>query len=191
MIEIFIAILTFAAGLCLYLGFTGGVVQLAGFEADVGAALAALGVILAVHGLFRRVRDTTAGETHSLRSRGLMMTSILAAVLLIAGGVGFFSQITIAGVPVGYHVAAEGLPLALFVLLLLANRKQSAIDLDASRILQSCHIRIDRIDLDLLADFASQLFGFIFSWRNGSLDLGDTENRAALLVVGFSRSRFA
>ena len=133
MLEIATGLICFIAGLGLGLGLTAGLMPSSGFEFAAGAVCAGLGSLLLAHGLFRRVRDARAGDTHGLRTQGLMLATALAAVLLIAGGIGIFSRMTISGIPVGFHVFAVVLPLALFMLMLVFNRKQSAIDLEAAQ----------------------------------------------------------
>lgn len=132
MLEVITGLTCLVAGLGFGLGLTARVIPLSGFEFVAGAVSAVLGAIFVAHGLFRRVRDARDGDTHGLRTRGLMLATMLAAVSLVAGGIGFFAQMTISGVPVGYYVIAAGLPVSLFLLMLMFNRKQSAIDLEAS-----------------------------------------------------------
>lgn len=129
-IEIILGALCLAAGLALTTGAAGHIVPLSGLDFIIGILTVAFGSALLVHGTFRRVRDSREGSPHGLSSRALMLTTLLAAALIIILDIGVFGQITVSGRPVGYHLVAEGLPLALFVLLIAFNRKQAALDRD-------------------------------------------------------------
>ena len=133
MIEIILGALCLAAGVVLTTGAADHIVPLSGLDFLVGSITAAVGSVLLVHGVVRRMRDGRKGSSHGLRTRALMFTSLLAAVLIVILGVGVFGQITVSGLPVGYHVAAEAVPIALFALLVAFNRKQAALDRDGIR----------------------------------------------------------
>jgi putative solute:sodium symporter small subunit len=130
MIEIILGLLLLAAGAGLSLGILGGVLSLGGLEFVAGVVVAALGAVLLVHGLYRRVRDGRDGDSHGLRSGALMMTTLLGAAIVVVFGVAIFGQVTWSGFPFGYHAVAEGIPLALLILFLVFKNRQLAIDLD-------------------------------------------------------------
>lgn len=132
MIEIILGVLLMACGAGLSLGVMGGMLPLGSLEVVAGMLLAALGFILLSHGLFRRVRDGYEGDSYPLRRQGVMLVTVLSAALLIVAGVAVFGQFTVSGLPVGYHVVSEVIPLALLLLFLAFRRKQNAIEYESS-----------------------------------------------------------
>lgn len=131
MIEIVVGLLCLGAGLGISSGIASPVLQLAGLEFLAGALLASLGAILLAHGLFRHMRDRLDGDHHALRTKGLMVVTMLSFALLIVVVGGVLGQITVSGVPVGFHLMGEVLPLAILASFLAFKRKQAALDRDA------------------------------------------------------------
>jgi len=132
MIEIGIGLLALIAGLALSVGALKGVLPLGGFDGVAGLLVLAAGSMLLAHGLFRRLRGRNQANAHFLRSAGLMSATLIAAALIVTIGIAIFGQVTISGFPLGYHVVAEGIPIALFVLFLAFQRWQAAIDRDGA-----------------------------------------------------------
>lgn len=133
MIEFIIGLLCLGGGLVLSFGGVSGVLPLGGLEFLAGVSVAIVGVLMVSHGLYRYVRDRREGEPHGLRTRALMLVTILIAALIAVSGTSFFGQMTISGFAVGYHAVAEAVPIALFLLFLAFKRKQAALDRDGVR----------------------------------------------------------
>jgi hypothetical protein len=131
MIEIIFGVLGLAGGIGLAFGILNGLLPLGGLAFTGGGLVASLGSLLLAHGLYRIARQRTSGSGHGLRTRALMVTAVLTAAFLTFAMVALFGQLTVSGVPVGYHAVAEALPLALLLLFLASNRRQSAIDREA------------------------------------------------------------
>jgi hydrogenase-4 membrane subunit HyfE len=133
MIEILIGLVLVAAGVgtasglpAYFLGTTA--FDLGALTVVAGSLTAALGIILVAHGLFRRVRDRRPDAAVRLRESGTAWTALLTALVSAAVFVSVFGHVTVSGVPIGFAVVAVGLPVLLFALLLMANRKQSGLD---------------------------------------------------------------
>lgn len=133
MIEFIIGLLCLGGGLVLSFGGVSGVLPLGGLDFIAGLLIATFGAVMMSHGLFRYVRDRREGEPHGLRTRALMLVTVLIAALIVVSGTGFFGQMTISGFAVGYHAMAEAIPIALFLLYLIFKRKQAALDRDGVR----------------------------------------------------------
>lgn len=133
MIEFIVGLLCLGAGLVLSFGGVSTALPLGGLDYVAGLIAATLGAAMMSHGLFRSVRDRREGEPHGLRTRALMLVTVLIAALIVVFGVGFFGPMTISGFAVGYHAVAEAVPLALFLLFLAFKRKQAALDREGVR----------------------------------------------------------
>lgn len=139
MIEIIIGLLCLVAGFGMTAGIASGGLRLGGLEFVAGILIAAIGAVLLAHGVFRRVRDRRDGDQYQLRSGGLTVATLLGAALIVIFGIAVFGQITISGLPIGYHAVAEGVPLALFILFLIFKRTQASIDRDATQNSNASH----------------------------------------------------
>ena len=133
MIEFIIGLLCLGGGLVLIFGGVTGVLPLGGLDFIAGLLIATFGTVMMSHGLYRYVRDRREGEPHGLRTRALMLVTVLIVTLIVVFGAGFFGQMTISGLAVGYHAMAEAVPIALFLLYLTFKRKQAALDRDGVR----------------------------------------------------------
>jgi uncharacterized membrane protein len=133
MIEILAGLVLIAAGASTASGlvahFLGAIAfDLGALTVVAGSLVAAFGMILVAHGLFRRVRDRRSDDAVRLRESGTAWTALLTALVSVALFVSVFGHVTVSGVPVGFAAVAAGLPVLLFALLLMANRKQSGLD---------------------------------------------------------------
>jgi putative solute:sodium symporter small subunit len=98
------------------------------------AAIAGLGLILIVRGLFRLLRHRRGANYHWLRTTGLMWAALLLLIafgIVIPALVQALNLVTIGGFPLGYYMAAQGCLIALVALAFVFAAKQERIDAEA------------------------------------------------------------
>lgn len=135
MIQIGLGLLLLAGAVVILTGagdMVGATVDLFPLIGFGGTALiVACGALFIAHGIYSRRLDQPHDDRHAYRSAGLA-----SALVIGAGGIALgapliaeaLNLVTFAGFPGGYYVMAQGALIALFVLVLLFARKQSAID---------------------------------------------------------------
>jgi putative solute:sodium symporter small subunit len=136
LIEIALGILVIAATIPILMGAgdtlrlpVGDLFPILGFGGTF--SIAAIGLILVLHGAYRLAKKRRQGSLHALRTLGLMwvmvglvvffglMVPLFAAPLNVAG---------LGGVPLGYYIAAQGSLIAIVMLAFIHAAKQDAID---------------------------------------------------------------
>lgn len=133
MIETAGGVLLLIATAALAMGMGDGVLPFPALGVGSLMALAATGIGLGAHGLFRLRRDSGRGDPYWLRTSGLAVSLavIIAGLALLAplafAPLGLFK---IAGFPLGYYAAAQLVPIALVALLFLFARKQDRIEIE-------------------------------------------------------------
>lgn len=136
MIEIGCGVLVIAAALAILTGAASAlhlpVPDLFPLFGILGtAAIFATGLLLVLHGIYRRrLKRQTAGR-HALRSAGLMLTSLLAVGLFafaVPQLVEPLNLIKLAGFPAGFYAAAQGALVVLVIIAFIAAARQDAID---------------------------------------------------------------
>lgn len=131
MIEIILGLVAITAAAAAALGFAEGRVPFpVGLETT--GAIAALGVLLLAHGLYRiRLKRREEGRRHWFRSIGLMgvvlvLTSVLA--LVIPAIAPLLNVFRVAGFPLGYYMAAQGSLIGLVILLFVYAAYADSVD---------------------------------------------------------------
>lgn len=133
MLEIILGLLIVVGALGLLAAGSAAAVPAALVGSGTLLTLAAAGMLLVMHGQFRRVRDRATGSRYWLRSQGVHGLTLLAtaglalALPVVTAPLGLFK---IGGFPLGYYMAAQGLPIALVVLAFIAARMQDRVDVE-------------------------------------------------------------
>lgn len=129
MIEIGLGLVAILAATAIALGLTNGLTI---FPLGSGAFTTAmvLGIVLIGRGAFRLIRRRS-GNSHELRSRGLML-SVTGATLLIALTLPALSELLnllkVTGFPLGLYAMGQGALIVFVVLLFVFAGRQSQID---------------------------------------------------------------
>lgn len=121
MIETGIGILLLGLALAAGLGLGQGAIPIPLGIAS-SAAIAALGLLLVCHGIYRLRLKRGTGDRHWLRTSGLMW--LVLALLGVFGlavplAAPLLNAVRLAGFPIGYYMAAQG-SLVVFVIMLFA-----------------------------------------------------------------------
>lgn len=128
MVEIAAGVVVMAAALWLAASGSGMIMGIGPL-----AALGGVGVLLCLHGLYRSIRDRREGSRHWLRAQGVHTTilvlalAVAVALPVVAAPLGIFK---VAGFPLGYYMAAQGVPILLVALAFLAARAEDRIDIE-------------------------------------------------------------
>lgn len=136
MIEIGLGLLALCGAVVILMGAgdtlmlpIGDLFPLIGFR---GTGLIVLvGLVLIARGVYRLSLKGARGNRHALRSLGLMWT-VLALTLLLGLGAPLlaevFNLVRVGGFPLGYYLSAQGVLVALVILVFIFVARQDAID---------------------------------------------------------------
>jgi putative solute:sodium symporter small subunit len=132
MIEAFVGLLALAAGLAVADGLGGSHIPVP-LSFTSGAAIAGLGLVLLAHGVYRIRRNRIAepAQRHALRGPALAWTLsglALATAIVIPLFAPLLDAISLTGFPLGFYLAAQGIPLALAILMFRFAASADAID---------------------------------------------------------------
>lgn len=95
------------------------------------AAILITGLLLALHGAYRRLLERRIAGRHALRSTSLMLTSLLSVGLLafaVPQLVEPLNIVKLAGFPAGFYAAAQGALVVLVIIAFIAAARQEEID---------------------------------------------------------------
>ncbi len=99
--------------------------------AGAGAAIAACGLLLVMHGIYRRLRKSEARNQRWLRTIAVTLIA-LVGLFLVTFAVPLLAEmlniIKIGGFPLGFYMAAQGCLVLLAVLTFVAARKLDGLD---------------------------------------------------------------
>jgi putative solute:sodium symporter small subunit len=107
----------------------GDLFQIVGMSGT--AAIAAIGLILITHGLYRRAIHRHPERQKLLRTTALVSVStgfILFLALIAPQSVEVLNTVQISGFPLGYYLAAQGLLIALAAVTFIHAGRQMTID---------------------------------------------------------------
>jgi putative solute:sodium symporter small subunit len=136
MIEIAFGVLVIAAAVAILMGAADTLLlpipdlfPIIGFAGTT--FIVASGLLLILHGAYRRVRDRRTGGRHALRT-----TSLAAAMGLLVALFAFaapllvepLNLIRIGGFPAGFYLAAQGALIAFVTIAFLSASRQDRID---------------------------------------------------------------
>lgn len=136
MIEVILGVLLLAAGGFLQTGAADHVplaTLVLPFRSLAVSLLCGAGLVLLMHGSYRRLRDSGRRDRHLVRSSGLAIVTLAlaaAAVLLPAVIVSTLNFMKAGGFPVGYYMAAQGSLIVLVILAFVHARRQDTLDLE-------------------------------------------------------------
>jgi putative solute:sodium symporter small subunit len=130
MIEILTGIAMLAAAAAALLGMGEGLLPFP-VSTATAAFVAALGLLLAAHGIYRVKLGRGAEDRHRLRSSALMWIVLLLMCLLalaVPVAAPFLNAFRIAGFPLGYYMVSQGVPIGLVMLAFLHAWRAAAVD---------------------------------------------------------------
>lgn len=130
MIEIAVGLFALLAAAAIALGL---VQPLTAFPIGIGTAslIAILGFLLVAHGVYRRRLKRAPEKRHLVRSYGLTgLLLVLAAVFTLGVPLAapLLNAFKVAGFPLGYYMAAQGVLVALVVLMFIHALRSDTID---------------------------------------------------------------
>lgn len=130
MIEIALGLMLLAAAAAVGLGLVSPHVA---FPIGLGTAgvIAALGLLLIAHGFYRRRLKRSTSERHWVRAAGhmwmvLTLTALLA--LLVPAAAPLLNAFKVAGLPAGFYMVSQGVPILLVVILFVHAARADVID---------------------------------------------------------------
>lgn len=131
MIEIALGLIIMLAACALALGAGAGIPLLSMAGPSLLFAVAAVGLALVGHGTFRQRRNAVTGSTYWLETGGHAIASSSAVLVLAFFATAVFAPmglIKIGGFPLNYWAVAQGILIAIVLVVFAAARKQDAIE---------------------------------------------------------------